>query len=835
MGVELLHPQALLILLVVPYLWLVLRRSLSDFPRWQRRTMVLVRSLVVILAALALSRPQTVAPVRRVAVVAMIDHSPSMDAWQQREADRLGARTAAAGARARPVLTRPFGALADETDLAAAIRLGAALLPAGADGRVLLVSDGNQTHGDAVAAAAEARAAGLRVFTATVPPADRREVLVRSVTAPPSAAPRETIDLTVSVESTHDQRAVITVNRGAFRVARRAVDLRRGTTVIRLATESAETGPAVFTVTCDAPIDTAPDNNTARAVTMVRGPGRVLLVESAEGEQRWLERVLRAEAIDVRTRPPLGVPRTLTDLNAFDLVILADVPATALTASQMTLLGAYVRDLGGGLIMVGGENSFGPGGYYKTPVAALLPVRLETRRREELPGIALVLVIDKSGSMNADQKIDLAKDAAVAASEVLAPSDQVAVVTFDAAAHLLLPLQPARNRTAITGTIARLRAGGGTSIDPALREAHRILKSARAKLKHVILLSDGRSSPGDFEGLMAAMTADRITVSTVAIGGGADTDLLRTLAQVGGGRAYVTNDPFNIPQIFTKETITAARRSFVEEPFQPRVVRRSPVIRGLDFETAPMLLAYVVTKPRAGAETILASERGDPILARWSYGLGTVTAFTSDARNRWAAEWLDAPIFPRFWTQLVRDALRREAAGRFPLTASVRDDRARITLDALDLNDEFLNNLAVAARIVGPDGQAETAALSQTAPGRYEAEIDARRPGAYAVQIMMGLDPDRRPGPATAFVRPEPGEMRTVAADASLMWRVAEAGGGAVVDEGRLDAVFEAAGDAPTRHRDAWPIPAAAALILFLADVFLRRIRLPGSDRRAAV
>jgi len=868
MRVHLLHSYALLGLLVVPYLWQVWLRGLSDFPRWQRRATLAVRSLLVVLIAVALARPQITWRRSAVAVVALVDRSRSMDGVQRAAAESLVEAIRGRAGRGRHVLVRSFATDGLETDLSAAIRLGAVLIPADAAGRLVLISDGNQTRGDALAAAQAAAAAGLRVFTAAPTPGPRREMLVRSIVVPASAAPGATAEVTIRLASTHAQTAVLTVYRGDFRIARRAVDLRRGVTDVRLEADVGSAGPAVFVATCEAPIDTRRDNNGAEAVTMVRGRPRVLLVEAGEGEERWLRRALAAEQIDVVARPPAGVPEAWPQLNGFDLVILSDVPATRFRRGQMEALAAYVRHLGGGLIMIGGRNSFGPGGYYRTPIAPLLPVRLETPQREELPGIALVLAIDKSGSMNVDRKIELAKEAAKAAAEVLAPDDQVAVVTFAGASHVLLPLQPAREKARIAGTIARLRASGGTSIAPALREAHRILSQARAKLKHVILLSDGRSSPGDFETLTARMAADRITVSTVAIGAGADSDLLRQIAQWGGGRAYFTADPFNIPQIFTKETIRAARRAFVEEPFRPLVVRRAPVIRGLDFDAAPMLLSYCLTQPRPGAETILVSPPevgGDPILARWRCGLGTVTAFTSDAKNRWAAEWLEAPIYGRFWTQVVRDAMRRTETAdtrrwtlmverrvqgfRPSVPPSLRPGvhrrssavsrfrfRARIVLDALDLNDEFVNDLDLSARVVGPRGEPRTVALKQAAPGRYEVEFDADRPGAYAVQISVQGSDGAVPGLACGFVQPGSQETRTLAADLELMRRIADVGRGrplAIDDQPDLDDLFAAADDEAGRQADLWPSFVAAALIAFCLDVFLKRIRLPEARRRS--
>ena len=474
-------------------------------------------------------------------------------------------------------------------------------------------------------------------------------------------------------------------------------------------------------------------------------------------------------------------------------------------------------------------------------------------QREEVPRVALVLAIDASGSMNSDRKIALAREAAMSAVEVLGESDQVAVVVFSGGSHVLLPLQPARDRTRVAAALARITAAGGTGIAPALRDAYRILSHSRARIKHVILLSDGRFAPADFESLTAALAADAITVSTVAIGAGADVDLLRNIARWGGGRAYFTEDPFNIPRIFTRETLRAAHRGVVEEPFRPRPLRPSPLTSGLDWEEAPMLLGYSMTLPRPDAETILAAPPevgGLPLLARWRYGLGTVVAFTSDARNRWAAEWLASPLYARFWTRVARATMRSRSAETGPdgtrlrIAVTLRGGTAHLRADALDLADEFVDSLAVSARVAGPAGTAPlTVPLAQTGPGRYEARFEVSRPGTYAVQTFVegSGGPSAGagtawPGPACAFVRPDSGDAPPLVPDVELMRLVAEAGGGRLLSisapDGLEDLFRPAGGGRPMQERELWPVLLWTVLAVLLADVFLKRVRMPAALRR---
>ena len=358
------------------------------------------------------------------------------------------------------------------------------------------------------------------------------------------------------------------------------------------------------------------------------------------------------------------------------------MPATALTTRQMNILRTYVQDLGGGLIMLGGDQSFGLGGYYKTTIEEILPVRSDFEKEKEKPSLAMMLVIDKSGSMGG-QKIEMAKDAAKAAVELLGPKDKVGVIAFDGDFWWLAEMQPASNKRQILDKISAIEAGGGTTMGPPMEAAYEALQATPAKLKHVIMLTDGISAPGDFEGIAQNMAQAKITCSTVAVGDDCDFKLLEEIARIGNGRYYHTDDPANVPQIFAKETVTASKSAINEQPFTPLVLRPSQVLADIEFDDAPFLLGYVMTRPKPTSELILATEKGDPLLSWWRYGLGMTVAFTSDAKSRWAAEWLSWPGYSKFWAQVVRHAMRKSDAKGVFVQVDQKDGKATVTLDAV--------------------------------------------------------------------------------------------------------------------------------------------------------
>jgi uncharacterized protein YegL len=476
----------------------------------------------------------------------------------------------------------------------------------------------------------------------------------------------------------------------------------------------------------------------------------------------------------------------------------------------------------------------------------LLPVRMDAERRRNQPSLALALVIDRSGSMSG-QKMELAKEAARATAEMLGSDDYISVVGFDSAPERIVRMQSARNRLRILRDISRMTARGGTQIFPALDMAYQDLAVTRARVKHVILLTDGQAPESGIAELVQVMRAEGITVTTVGLGSDVNRVLLESVASLGGGRSYFTNDPHNVPRIFMRETTTVARSAAVEEYFQPMVVQNADFLRGIDIRSAPYLHGYVATRRKpTPAQVILQSDLGEPILARWRVGLGWSLAWTSDVKNRWAVEWLRWPQYSRFWTQLVREHMRQRRRETLDMTAEVLDGEVRVTVDAIDPGDRFMNDLDSVLTVEGPMGapaaregvdnaQArvrETHALRQTAPGLYEARFPLERYGSF----MLTATHERQGRPvaeSTAqLANPYPREYLTFEPNQALLDRAAEVTGGGAL--GAMDALFDAGDETIRSHEELWPRLLFVALGLFLLDLLLRRVRLFDREFRRA-
>ncbi|MBM3970417.1 MAG: VWA domain-containing protein [Planctomycetes bacterium] len=872
-GLEFTHPGWLAALVAVPWVVWYFRRSLVDFARWQRMVSTGVRVVIVVVLVLALAGLTWLRPTARQFVIVAVDQSVSVggpiaanrfldellaakviDAEDRVAFVPFGLRPGVvSGERPKQEVGDGGGAIqsgdarsarhaeldgyVDGTDIAAVIEAAAATMPPDYVPRIVLLTDGNQTRGDALQAALATTNRGGRrelipITTVPLPTRDDPEVQLSQVKVPAQVREGEPFYVEVVIDSNHDDEGLIEVFRGAHKVLSETRPLKMGENRFRFPQSIQRERLAEYSAKISGvQQDTLLDNNSDSGLVFMAGPPRVLLIDSDPKQTEHLVFALQQEDIQVDVRPPQGMPEDLADLQNYELLALSNVPATALTQRQMELARTYVQDLGGGFVMLGGDQSFGLGGYFKTVLEDILPVRSDFEKEKEKPGLAMVLVIDRSGSM-AGQKLEMAKEAAKAAAELLGPKDQIGVICFDEAHYWVSPLQSAANKNRIADEISGIQVGGGTSLYPPLEEAYQTLVSSVSKLKHVIALTDGISNPGDFEGLAQNMASARITCTTVGVGNEAANDLLETIARIGQGRHFVANDPASLPQIFAKETLTVSKAAINEEPFLPQVIRPTQALAGIDFDSAPFLLGYVMTKPKATSELILASEKGDPVLAWWRYGLGTTVAFTSDAKSRWAAEWLTWPDFSKFWAQTIRHAMRKNDTKGVTVEVAQRARRATITLDAVDPTGRFLNGAESEVTIIDPRIGERKLPLVQTAPGRYVAEFDTPHSGAYHLNLSQRA---ANSGPVLhqqtrGLTVGYSDELRLHPTNIELLQQIASATGGRF-DPKPSEALLDAASASSVprlaqQSRPLWPELVMLALILFIFDVALRRIDL---------
>jgi Ca-activated chloride channel homolog len=852
--VTFLEPGWFYLIAIVPYFFVVRVWALTDVSTAQQYLNTIWRSLLVVGLSVALARPVHTSTDNRIATVALIDVSESITDTQIDAARHYVAQLSAARGE-RDVLDvvtfaeRPRRAVKRDgqfiiqrhanggagTNIEAAIQLAYGLFPPGYLPRMVVFGDGNQTDGDLVAEAYRARAMGVRLSWQLVPPDQVDEIRVSALRLPDDIKVGAPFEVEAEIWSNHEETVTVSLSQDEFPNSldpRQTVTLQPGVTKVKFKSQAKRAGFSTYTVrVAGAKRDTEPANNESTLTAPIRGRPRILYVEGAldsnRGAASFLQHALEHENMDVEVRGPRGLPSSAKELEKFDLTLISDVPAHFLGLAHMQAIESYVRDLGGGLIMAGGEDSFGSGGHQGTRIEKIMPVRFDSERVREQPNIAIVLVIDRSGSMSG-QKMEAAKESARATAEVLAPRDLISVVAFDNQPTVIVRLQRASNRMRISTDISRLQAGGGTNVLPALQEAYQILQGANAKVKHVIVLSDGQAPYDGIADLCQEMRGARITVSAVGIGD-ADRNLLTMIADNGEGRLYMTDDLANLPRIFMKETTEAQKSALVEDPVRVVVVKQVEMIEGTGVASAPVLHGYVSTKKKPTAEVILASDLGEPILARWRVGLGTSVAWTSDVKNRWSVEWLRWKGFAKFWAQVIRTSMRRKIHESYDLRATVVDGRAQVTVDAIDSDDKFVNELETSLEIIDPrtSRKVREIAMDQTAAGRYATTFDLERYGTFMLKAVHRRGNRVVAESLGSVALPYPAEFQASGANPEPLQQAAIVTGGLASPTGpQLFTVTQ--GESIEYTRDLWPWVLLIVAALLIIDMYCKRLRLFG-------
>jgi Ca-activated chloride channel homolog len=842
------HPWFFLLLGVLPVAYVLFRRYAPKTSPGVDGLRLAVRLLCLLLVIAALASPQLSSEVDRVNVLYLVDVSDSMGPGSREEAmeyidltarqrgadDTLGVTVFGADVSPEIQVSSTPGEITMEslvdpsgTDIEGALYRSVSLFPDAGENRIILISDGNETTGEARNAARALASMNIQVHPVRLEPKiSGNEVLIQSIVAPRQVNSGQVHDVTVLVHSETDSDALLYIFRDGVYMGEDAVALRAGSNRYTYTSRIDESGSHLYEVYVQTDDDTVQENNRYRTSVRVRGEPAVLYVSGVDDSSPQLLAALAVQGITVAAVHPESIPTDLQSLLHYDAVVFDNVPAFDISIASMELLERYVKDAGGGFLMIGGDNSFGIGGYYATPIEKALPVDMDVTSSMNIPSLALLMVVDKSGSMgdtiaSGETKLDLVKEAVIASIEVLNPFYTVGLLAFDADYEWTVPPTNAGSRQQIIRDMAGLATGGGTHLYPALEEAFNRLENTQAAVKHVLVLSDGLTDEGDFERLAAMMRESKITVSTVSVGGDSDRELMAMIADLGGGRSYFTDDIQRIPRIFASESIIVSRGLVVEEPFIPMLETPSEIVDGLDITGAPPIHGFVLTYPKAAAQTVLSAFNNYPLLTTWRYGLGKTAAYMSDFKGKWGLDLVAWDDFPLLASQLVRWLRRSPGSG--DLTVSL-DESGVLSVDAVDEQGNFINGLLLEAIVLSPDGGSERRPLNQSAPGFYQIEFDAGLSGDYYLTVF-GDGADRTIPPETHILTiPYPREYNKFKPDTILLDEIARMTGGSrpsfSAAQGEL--LYAHSGSSGAANSPLWRALLIAALLLFLIDIALR-------------
>lgn len=730
------------------------------------------------------------------------------------------------------------------TDLAAAVRLGLGLIPPGAGGRIVLLSDGRHTGGDLDAAVAQAQRRGVPLHALAVDPARDDPAVVLVAPDAEELRPGATLTGTVQLEGAQTAvRGSLTVTVGGAVAVSRQVTLEPGEGAAVEFEHAIDTdqprGPLVIeAVFAPEGGDRDPSNNRATAPVMIDRPPRVVVIEGEKHIAEPLVKALRAEQMEVEVIAPERARRV--DLDDTDLVVLANAPALAhgepvLPTSFLDRLNRWVSG-GGGLIVLGGPQAYELGGYGSTPLARVLPVELDPVVPEVDTAVTLIVILDQSGSMGmpvgrGKNKLDLANEGAAASIRLLRPFDHVGVMSVTDRVRWQVKVQPAIDREAMERKVLGIPVSdAGIYVYTSLVEARSVLAKAETPHKHIILFSDADDSEEQVKGIIYGwgpgpnsyelardMRKKGITLSVIGIGTPHDQDakFLKQLAAEGGGRYYLTNDAHKLKAFFVKETERLVESSLIERGFRPRPVRAHAGHEGIDFDAGPKLTGMHDLRPRDTAEVVLLGPDDKPVMTTWQYGLGQVVAWSSDAGLRWSEDWLEWDGYARYWTQLARWSLRRHEGDDAAVEIAVAGQRAVVRIARR--NDDGMTMDAAGVRaVVARDGGERELELRAPEPGMFVGELPVEPGVTYTVRA---LDRDGTLIAERAFAAPPPPELRHRTADRDTLAGLAARTGGSTEPA----AAARSAGGVLVDVRALWPFLLALALLLLPVDAYLRR------------
>lgn len=853
MNLRFTHPYFLL-LLIPALAWVIWFAWKTDVQvgAWRRWLALLIRGSVVICIIFAIAGFQWLLPIEGMNVYFLLDRSDSIPSAQQEAARDYVNRAAKEMKRVDKGGVIVFGTQAsiestpnsaldlqkiqavvgtERTDLAAAVRLGTAAFPETGQKRLVILSDGNENVGDALSAVLAAKPLGVTVDVLPMGVSRKNDVAVQKVQVPPRLKRNQAFDVKIFVQTELAQSATVRLYRNEQFLGEQKVELSAGKNLFSFPQNLSEAGFYSYDVRVDAPGDPLPQNNRASGFTSVTGEPRILIISADPEQDRALASAMQSSRLEVKLAGIKEFPGTLAEMQSYDAIFISNIAAGEFGNDRQKLLESAVRDFGVGLVCVGGDQTYAAGGYRGTPLEATLPVNMELDSKKVLPSGAVVLIMH---GMEFNDGNAVARDCAQGVLAALGPTDEMGVLLWDGDEHWLFPLQKVGQKNQLARQIAGMNQGDLGSFQQIIEMAHDALKKSTSNLKHIIVFSDG--DPGaPSQATMSAIVEDKITVSTVLISGHAGPDTMIAMADQGRGRFYNVSSPNDLPQIFLKETAVILKSAIYEEPFKPQLRSMTELVRGIGGAEYPSLLGYVATTPKPRAETPLVTDKGDPLLAHWQYGLGRAVAFTSDAKPKWARLWLDWDKYRQFWSQIGQWSLRRLDTADFNTEVTVDKGEGLINVEALDPQGNFRNFLSLQTVVVSPTGERQTVRLEQTGPGHYEARFPTREVGLYSLHLRDIKDGQVRSSQYLgASVNYSP-EFSASDPNLSLMRRMADSSGGRMLDPA-------IPGLNPFLHdrqktfqpRDLWEWLLKWAVVLFVLDVAVRRIQLDRDEMRKA-
>lgn len=758
MAINLLRPYVLILIPIFMFFVIYTSKKLKRMYYMRRRLILILKNAVLILIILAMAGLTIGFETRNTTTIFVVDSSSSMggqksigeafvyDALKFKPSkDYAGVISFGENSQVELVPSKEpklnsIGSELDgsytntESGLTAAI----SLLTNNTRKRIVLITDDKENTGNCLKLAPTILDMGIDFKVHKVESQYKNEVALEGISLPKNLKVGEEFSIVVNINSNINTGAKLRVFNGREVAFEERVELQSGSNKFVFRDRAQGGGFRNYRAVIEPDVDSLTKNNEASAYTDIMDKPRLLVIEDRNGEGVEIVNILRASGVEYRYVNSFSAPATLADMTPYNSIILCNVSAENLREGFLKNIESYVKDFGGGVIATGGDNSFALGGYFKTSLEKILPVNMDMKGKKEIPDMSMMLVIDKSGSMMDGSaglsKIDIAKEAAARVLDSLRPSrDEIGVIAFDDTVYNIVSRRKIDDTGKIREEIGTIRAGGGTSILPALEEGYNELKKSNAKIKHIILLTDGQAERTGYEELIKKLKEEYITVSTVAVGQGSDKELLESIAKQANGRFYFTDEFSNIPAIFAKETFMASKSYINNRTFTPSILENHKILQGAADDGLPKLLGYIGASPKASVRVLLSSDEEDPILTVWQYGLGKTAAWNSDINGKWSANYVSWDKNLRLWQNIINWTIERNNNENCSVEAVFEGGTGVINFS----EKAAIEDLETMAIITGPNMESSEIKLYLTAPGKYSGSFDAAETGSYMISVRQ--------------------------------------------------------------------------------------------------
>jgi uncharacterized membrane protein len=856
------EPIYLWLLILLPLVWLGAARLRLISPG-RRYTIIALRTLLILSIVLGLAKAEFHRISKDLAVFYLLDRSESIPPLEQQDQIRLLNDLSKKGEykdytgviafgkepsiETSPVQRFDFeGNLlsqisGDRTDIASAVRLAMAAFPTDTMRRIVLMSDGNENTGSLLDIARIAKNSGIPIDVIPMRYDAQNDIQLDKIVVPQRTSKDAPFNIKVFLHAEKETTGILRLFEDGNLITEDRVKVQAGRNPpLSIKRRLKEGGFHNYSATIEAVGDTRPQNNIGNAFTFLKAEPKVLIIEGSElKDAQYLAGAMKAENINADIGTPSDIPVNLEDLQRYDALILSNVAADRMSTAQMKMIERAVHDLGIGLVMIGGEDSFGAGGYMDTPIEKALPVDMDVKQKKMLPNGALVIVLHTCEIPDGNA---WAREISIASLNVLSSQDYFGLIFYGYGGNQVSggwgenwlwnpAVQQVGDKKAMRTKIKGAQPGDVQQYDGLLKSAAQELARVKAQTKHIIVISDGDPSPPSAR-TVKAIQAQGITVSGVAISphSPSDVNTLKQMAIWGSGNFYYPKTSKELPRIFTKEA-TVVRKSLIrEQAFSPKFGSPSEVLQG--FVGFPQLNGYVITSRKDMATEALTTEWDDPLLAHWRYGLGKSIAFTSDAKNKWGSEWVSWGSYSKFWSQNIRWALRETNPNDFDVQTEISGGQGKVTIDAIDESGNFKNFIDFDTTVIGPNFEPVKISVNQVAPGRYEGTFPADKVGTYMLSMIAADDKSTDSDPqflTSGAALPYSPEYETSSSADEFLKRVAEVSGGKYID-----GLSEAKNYRPytrdlkpvKRPTPIWPWFLLLGTMILPMDIFLRRVYL---------